>query len=116
MADGVDPPAEKHKKAAKEITVERAFNKFFDARPDLAKTTIDNFSRTGFIYLKPWAKKPINEIKRQMVLKNHQEMSRKTAKSQPMNRSTTSARSTTLLPQRKINCHQIQSEFLAKQG
>ncbi|MEX0308071.1 MAG: hypothetical protein AB3N12_11870 [Ruegeria sp.] len=79
-ADGVDPTAEKHKKAAEEIIVERAFNKFFDARPVLGKTTIDNFSRTGFIYLKPWAKKPINEIKRQMVLKKHQEMSRKNGK------------------------------------
>ena len=75
MADGVDPTAEKRKKAADKITVEKAFNKFFDARPGLAKTTVDNYSRTGFIYFKSWAKKPIKEITRQMVLKKHQEMS-----------------------------------------
>ncbi len=80
MADGVDPTAEKRKEAVKKMTVEKAFNKFFDSRPDLAKATVDNYSRTGFIYLKSWAKKPINEITRQMVLKKHQEMSRNNGK------------------------------------
>ncbi|WP_439124192.1 tyrosine-type recombinase/integrase [Marivita sp.] len=80
MADGVDPTAEKRRKAADKITVEKAFNKFFDTRPDLAKATMDNYSRTGFIYLKSWANKPINEITRQMVLKRHQEMSRNNGK------------------------------------
>ncbi len=76
MADGVDPTAEKRKDVVKNMTVEKAFKKFFEARPDLAKATVENYSRTGFIYLKLWAHKPINEITRQMVLKKHQEMSR----------------------------------------
>lgn len=80
MADGVDPAAEKRKKAAQMITVEKAFKKFFEARPDLANATIENYSRTGFIYLSCWSKKPIGEITRQMVLKKHQEMSVKNGK------------------------------------
>ena len=80
MADGVDPTAEKRKEAIKEMTVEKAFNKFFEAKPHLANATVENYSRTGYIYLKSWAKKPINEITRQMVLKKHQEMSRKNGK------------------------------------
>jgi integrase len=80
MADGVDPTAEKRKEAVKGMTVEKAFNKFFEARPHLVHTTVENYSRTGYIYLKSWAKKPINEITRQMVLKKHQEMSRNNGK------------------------------------
>ncbi|MGJ5619730.1 tyrosine-type recombinase/integrase [Sulfitobacter sp. MF3-043] len=80
MADGVDPTAEKRKESVKKMTVEKAFNKFFEARPDLAKATVDNYSRTGNKYLRSWAKKPINEITRQMVLKKHQEMSRNNGK------------------------------------
>lgn len=80
MADGVDPTAEKRKEVVKNMTVERAFNKFFEARPDLAKATVENYSRTGYIYLKSWSRKAINEITRQMVLKKHQEMSRNNGK------------------------------------
>ncbi|WP_299828311.1 integrase family protein [uncultured Roseobacter sp.] len=80
MADGVDPVEEKRKKATKQLTVSKAFDKFFEARPELAKATVENYSRTGYIYLKPWANKPIGEITRQMVLKKHQEMSRKNGK------------------------------------
>ncbi|MGC3938754.1 tyrosine-type recombinase/integrase [Roseobacter sp. EG26] len=80
MADGVDPTAEKRKEAVKRMTVEKVFNTFFEARPHLADATVENYSRTGFIYLRSWAKKPINEITRQMVLKKHQEMSRNNGK------------------------------------
>lgn len=80
MAEGRDPNAEKRKEASKKVTVEKAFNQFFEARPHLADTTVENYSRTGYIYLKSWAKKPINEITRQMVLKKHQEMSQKNGK------------------------------------
>ena len=80
MAEGIDPTEEKRKKAAEKITVKKAFDKFFAARTHLAKATVENYSRTGYIYLKPWAKKPIGEITRQMVLKRHQQMSRKNGK------------------------------------
>lgn len=80
MADGVDPTAEKRKEAVKKLSVEMAFNKFFEARPHLAKATVENYSRTGCIYLKSWVKKPIDEITRRMVLKKHQELSRSTGK------------------------------------
>lgn len=80
MADGVDPTDEKRKEAVKQMTVEKAFKKFFEARPHLVDTTVENYSRTGYIYLKSWSNKPINEITRQMVLKKHQEMSRNNGK------------------------------------
>ena len=80
MAEGIDPTEEKRKKAAGKITVKKAFDRFFAARTELAKATVDNYSRTGYIYLKAWAKKPMSEISRQMVLQKHQEMSRKNGK------------------------------------
>lgn len=81
MAEGIDPIEEKRRSAAEKITVKQAFDKFFAARTELAKATVDNYSRTGYIYLKSWAKKPMSEITRQMVLKKHQDMSRANGKS-----------------------------------
>jgi hypothetical protein len=81
MAEGIDPIEEKRRSAAERITVKQAFDKFFAARTVLAKATVDNYSRTGYIYLKSWAKKPLSEITRQMVLKKHQDMSRANGKS-----------------------------------
>ncbi|WP_162652194.1 integrase family protein [Lentilitoribacter sp. Alg239-R112] len=80
MAEGVNPNEEKRKKAAEKITVQNAFEKFFDTRAHLSKATVENYSRTGYIYLKAWAKKPMCEITKQMVLKRHQQMSRKNGK------------------------------------
>jgi integrase len=80
MAEGVDPTEEKRNKAAEKISVEKAFEKFFEIRTHLSEATVANYSRTGSIYLKAWAKKPMCEITKQMVLKRHQQMSRKNGK------------------------------------
>ncbi len=80
MAEGIDPTEEKRKKAADKITVQKAFEKFFEVRTNLSKTTIDNYSRTCDTYLKAWTAKPIAEISRHMVLKKHQQISKQNGK------------------------------------
>ena len=95
MAEGIDPTEEKRKSAAEKITVKQAFDKFFAARTELAKATVDNYSRTGYIYLKSWAKKPMAEITRQMVLKNIRICRRRMGRAPPTVRFATSAQFTT---------------------
>ena len=80
MAEGIDPTEEKRKKAADKITVQKAFEKFFEVRTNLSKATIDNYTRTCDTYLKAWTAKPIAEISRHMVLKKHQQISKQNGK------------------------------------
>ena len=80
MAEGIDPTEEKRKKAAEKITVQKAFEKFFEVRAHLSQATIDNYTRTCETYLKSWAAKPIVEITRHMVLKRHQQISKNNGK------------------------------------
>ena len=80
MAEGIDPTEEKRKKAAEKITVQKAFEKFFEVRTHLSQATIDNYTRTCETYLKSWAAKPIAEITRHMVLKRHQQISKNNGK------------------------------------
>ena len=75
MAEGFNPNEEKRKAMVEQITLAKAFDDFFEARPHLVPLTVQNYSRTAKLYLKSWCKKPVNEITRQMVLKKHQDIS-----------------------------------------
>lgn len=77
MADGHDPNAEKRKEKRERVTVEIAFNRFFEARDTLSNNTVSNYRRSERLYLKAWHKKEMKEITRQMVLKKHQEIGKK---------------------------------------
>lgn len=75
MAEGRNPNEEKRKVTVTKLTLAKAFDDFFEARPQLAPSTVNNYTRTAKLYLKAWRKKPINAITRQMVLKRHRELS-----------------------------------------
>ncbi len=75
MAEGRDPHADKKQGAEATVTLAKAFDAFFAARPHLSPHTVLNYSRTAETYLKGWRRKPMDAITRQMVLKRHQELS-----------------------------------------
>ncbi len=77
MAEGRDPNAEKRKEKQERVTVEMAFNRFFEARKTLSPNTVSNYRRSEQLYLKAWRKKEMKEITRQMVLKKHQDIGNK---------------------------------------
>ena len=76
MVEGNDPNAAKHQLAAGGITLEDAFATFFEARAHLSPRTVEGYGRTPRLYLKGWAKRPLRELTRQMVLKRHQEIAK----------------------------------------
>ncbi|UWQ11027.1 tyrosine-type recombinase/integrase [Aliiroseovarius crassostreae] len=80
MAEGRDPNAEKRKEKQERVTLEMAFNRFFEARNTLSPHTISNYRRSEQLYLKQWHKKEMKEITRQMVLKKHQNIGKKHGK------------------------------------
>ena len=77
MAEGHDPNAEKRKEKRERVTVEMAFDRFFEARKTLSPNTVSNYRRSEQLYLKAWRNKEMKEITRQMVLKKHQEIGKK---------------------------------------
>lgn len=76
MADGHDPNAEKRKEQVERITLETAFQRFFEARSALSPHTINGYQRTERLYLKAWRKKPISDITKQMVLTKHRDIAK----------------------------------------
>ncbi len=80
MAEGINPNEVKRKAMVEQITLAKAFDDFFEARPHLVPLTVQNYSRTAKLYLKSWRKKPVSEITRQMVLKKHQDISMENGK------------------------------------
>ena len=75
MAEGNNPNEEKRREVSARVTLAKAFEEFFAARPHLSPVTVNSYGRTVKLYLKGWRKKPVNEITRQMVLKRHQQIS-----------------------------------------
>lgn len=76
MADGHDPNAEKRKEQVERITLEMAFQRFFEARSTLSPHTVNGYQRTERLYLKAWRKKPISDITKQMVLTKHRDIAK----------------------------------------
>jgi integrase len=74
MASGMDPNKEKREKRAEMITVSKAFDQMFAAKPNLSASALDNYGRTLRRYLADWADKNIVEITRQMILAKHQKI------------------------------------------
>jgi integrase len=77
MAEGNDPNKAKRHTNSDRITLDQAFEVFFKARPHLSPLTVDGYSRTPKKYLKDWAKRPLRDISRQMVLQRHQEIAKR---------------------------------------
>lgn len=76
MADGHDPNAEKRKEQVERITLEIAFQRFFEARSTLSPHTVNGYQRTERLYLKAWRKKSISDITKQMVLTKHRDIAK----------------------------------------
>ena len=74
MAEGHDPNEQKRKERTDNVTLEGAFKRFFETRATLSPSTVDGYKRTVRLYLNAWAKKPLSEITRQLVLKKHQDI------------------------------------------
>ncbi len=74
MADGRDLNAERAARLAGQVTLQQAFDQFFDGRPHLSPSTIPNYRRTVRVYLSDWQSMPVNEITRRMVLDRHREL------------------------------------------
>ena len=74
MARGINPNEAKRSERD-QLTVAEAFELFFAARPKLAPVTVKGYRRTADCYLTDWASRPIRDITRQMVLREHQRIS-----------------------------------------
>jgi len=72
MAGGANPNMAKRAATEAGLGLEEAFEAFFRAKPHLAACTVDAYGRTASVYLADWAKKPIRDVTRQMVLARHQ--------------------------------------------
>src|SRR5208283_1607395 len=75
MSRGVDPTQEKKAAEGRAITVEEAFDAFFEAKPNLSPCTVANYRRTPSFYLKDWLRIPIQDITRNTVLARHRKIS-----------------------------------------
>lgn len=71
MADGQNPNAKGEESSVANVTLGDAFDRFFADKPHLSATTIPNYQRTINTYLADWAKRPIADVSRQMVLDRH---------------------------------------------
>ena len=76
MADGHDPNAEKRKEQVERITLEMAFQRFFETRSTLSPHTVNGYQRTERLYLKAWRKKALSDITKQMVLTKHRDIAK----------------------------------------
>ena len=76
LMQGVNPLAAARALLAQNMTVGEAFDAYFAAKPNLAKSTKSNYRRAQTLYLRNWAKTPLREITREMVLTKHREIGR----------------------------------------
>jgi integrase len=74
MASGNDLNRRAKEIAGADLTLRAAFDEFFDRR-DLSPSSKPNYERTIDLYLKAWAKLPIIDISRRMVLDMHKTIS-----------------------------------------
>lgn len=76
MTEGRNPNEEKRKEVVERVTLELAFDRFFEARTKLSPITVNSYRRTVKLYLKAWRTKGMHDISRQMVLAKHQEIAK----------------------------------------
>ena len=76
MTEGRNPNEEKRKETVERVTLEKAFERFFQARTKLSPITVNSYTRTVKLYLKAWRTKPMHDLTRQMVLARHQEIAK----------------------------------------
>ncbi|MEP7172519.1 MAG: integrase family protein [Aestuariivirga sp.] len=76
MAGGKNPNQAKKFASRGVLTLELAFTKFFEAKPQLSNCTKDGYSRTRNLYLKDWGSKELATLTAEMVMVKHRLISR----------------------------------------
>lgn len=74
MSEGVDPALARRKRA-QELTVQAAFDAFFEAKTSLAACTVECYRRSINLYLRDWKARKLTSISRSMVLTRHRAIS-----------------------------------------
>lgn len=74
MVAGINPNEAK-RRDVNAITVQEAFDAFFEARGHLSTTTVSNYKRSIQLYLKDWAAKPVGALTTDMVISRHRRLS-----------------------------------------
>lgn len=74
MSEGIDPSAVK-RRLAQELTVQAAFDAFFEAKTALAASSVDLYRRSIDLYLRDWKTRKLTSISRSMVLTRHRVIS-----------------------------------------
>ena len=76
MAGGKNPNQAKKTEARGVMTVDLAFTKFFEAKPQLSNCTKDSYNRTRKLYLKDWSTLELGKLSCEMVMVKHRSISR----------------------------------------
>ena len=76
MAGGNNPNQAKKNAARGVLTVDLAFTKFFEAKPQLSNCTKDGYNRTRNLYLKDWGSMELGKLTSEMVMVKHRLISR----------------------------------------
>jgi integrase len=74
LMQGINPEAANRAKKARDMTLGEAFAAYFEAKPNLAAPTMDNYQRSRDLYLKDWLKFSLREITRDLVLAKHRQI------------------------------------------
>jgi integrase len=77
MAGGTNPNVAKRALAVDALTVEGAFEAFFEAKPNLSPKTVKDYTRTYELYLADWMSRPLSRLTRDMILARHRSISEK---------------------------------------
>jgi integrase len=76
MAGGSNPNLAKKIAAQGVLTLDLAFGRFFEAKPQLSNCTKDGYSRTRNLYLKDWRAIELGTVTSEMVMVKHRLLSR----------------------------------------
>ena len=78
MAAGENPNEKRRQVAAAEVTLSRAFDDYFAARPDFKAFTVQTYRRVLDQYLADWRNYPLQEISSNMIADRHRKIAGET--------------------------------------
>lgn len=77
MAAGENPNQRRRERAAESITLQEAFEEYFQARPRFKPFTVSTYSRVADMYLSDWKSKPLRDLTPEMMAARHQRLAAK---------------------------------------
>lgn len=75
MADGNDPTQQKKVEKIQQITLQEVFDDYLETHPKLTASTVADYRRALSEGFPTWVKKPITEISKDMVVRQHRKLS-----------------------------------------